>query len=210
MADAKEKRKDMTIQFRVKYKGNLLDLTLDEKDFPKLFDFTPLLDRIGLMLVSQIQRGFDNGGPLGDWPETMQPDIPAIAQRISDGKGVPDRYIGGKKKPGIDTGHLRQSIAHQVLGGVLFVGTNVSYARTFQEGGPSTVKNKIPDLIANGDKRAQRALKKVEKKFPKAANLLKRKKEITVNVRKRPFLVLTDKMKSLVIALVKDWLMEMR
>jgi len=196
------------IRFRMKYGKGVLDLTLDERFLKKISDPSELLDRIGLVLVSQIQRGFDQGGLVEKWAPTMVPNVPAIAKRISEGKSVPDRYLGGDKKPLIDTGHLRRSISHKVIGQVLFIGTNVEYGKVHQEGGVSTVESKIPDLLEQGNETAEKAIKKVAKSFPTTASFLRKKRNITVKVKKRPFLVMTQQMQEITMRAVKQWLLE--
>lgn len=192
--------------FRVRYGNGVIDLAIDDRFLKKISEPGQLLDQIGLIFVGQIQRGFDQGGLTEKWPETMQPNIPAIAQRISEGKSVPKKYTTGKKKPLIDSGHLRQSIKHKVDGKVLFIGTNVNYGKLHQEGGASTVENKIPALLKQGDKKAKKEINKLAKTFPKAAGLLRSKEKITINVRKRPYLVVTPEMTKIAMRAVKQWL----
>lgn len=194
------------LNWRIQYGKGVLDLTLDERFLAKVSEPGQLLDQIGLIFVGQIQRGFDQGGLTEKWAPTMRPNIPAIAKRISEGKGVPDKYLTGKKKPLIDSGHLRRSIKHSVVGKTLFIGTNVEYGKVHQEGGTSTVDNKIPSLLKQKDTRTKNALKKVYKEFPKARSVLEKKEKITVNIRKRPYLVITPQMTKIAMRAVKQWL----
>ncbi len=78
----------------------------------------PLLDQIGLYLVSQTLRHFALGGP--GW----KPLKPSTVAHRRKGSAVPLR----------DTGRLMNSIAHKVEGNKVKVGTNVEYASTHQFG----------------------------------------------------------------------------
>ncbi len=84
----------------------------------RMVNTRPLMDEIGLYLVSQVQRHFAEGGP--GWP----PLRPSTIARRRKGSSVPLR----------DTGRLMSSIAHRAEEGRVVVGTNVEYAATQQFG----------------------------------------------------------------------------
>lgn len=110
-----------------------MQVTIDDADVRQAFariiaaggDLTPMLDEMGSYLVLSIDRRFETEtGPGGNpWPKSIR----ALVQ-------------GGQTLT--DSGRLRGSITHNVLGGnAVEVGTNVAYAGIHQMGGTITAKN---------------------------------------------------------------------
>lgn len=178
----------------------------------KAQDLTPALEQIGLFMVGKVQRAFRDGGffddfPPIEWPDTVQPNVPGLAVAISKGGDAKESYLGGRKQPLRDSGHLSRSITHKVSGDEVAIGTNVEYADVQNDGGETSTPNKIPELIRQGNKRVQRALAKVRRKFPAAAKRLETEETITTNVLERPFLIITDGMMEAANNIVIDYLM---
>ena len=177
------------LRIRLKQGGNgvLLKDIVNRLDDPR-----PALEKIGFFMRERIRRGFRDGGRNEPWPDTMQPNVPALAKRISEGKGPVKRYLGGAKKPLVDTGQLRDSIDYRVEGdSKVVIGTGLPYAEKMQTGGTVSTPNKIPELLKQGNKRVKRYIKQIAKDFPKAANVLSTQPVIKTKIRRRPFLVVT-------------------
>ncbi|HDD52944.1 MAG TPA: hypothetical protein ENF32_02600 [Thermosulfidibacter takaii] len=84
----------------------------------RLANTRPLMEEIGLYLVSQTMLHFVQGGP--GWP----PLRPSTVARRRKGSAVPLR----------DTGRLMNSIAYKAENDIVTVGTNVQYAAVQQFG----------------------------------------------------------------------------
>jgi len=104
-----------------------------------------LLEKIGTVWVSRIQKYFDIGGPdEAKWAETQKPQKAAILKAISGNdtsitRAQLAKYFDAQKKPLVLTGILRQSFTYntKIISDTevaLEVGTNVSYAADLQFG----------------------------------------------------------------------------
>jgi len=158
----------------------------------KLENPAPALEEIGVMMVARTQRGFGDGGRVEPWQENKQPMVASIAARVSAGKGLKPSHLTGKKKPLMDSGTLRQSITHRVNKNTVSFGTPLAYAALHQNGGTSTVENKIPAMLKGKNKRVQNIIKKVREVSPAAAGILSKSKTIKTKIPRRPFLVITQ------------------
>lgn len=147
----------------------------------------PLLERIGVVLLAQAQRAFteQGKGPNLRWPERMNPNIAGVLRDLDSGGAVRPRRFQGRPAL-IDTGELRRSLKFVVRGRSVEVVSTVPYANTMQQGGPSTIE--ITDAMRRNAPEAMNRYEALREVLPKVL----RKKTLTINVRPRPFLLITD------------------
>jgi len=81
-----------------------------------LTDVTPMLEEIGMIGERTIKRNFKDGGRPDKWPTSTRA-----------------RKQGGQTL--MDTGNLRSSVSHQVMGKEVAVGSNVLYGPIHHFGG---------------------------------------------------------------------------
>lgn len=110
----------MSVAFRI----NDQELRLHLQSFLKRIGPEPLLRAAGAVMAGSIVQTFrDEGSPAGSWA----PLAPSTLKRLK-GKAAGHKLL-------IQTGRLRNSIAQEIDGKTLRIGSNVIYARIHQEGG---------------------------------------------------------------------------
>ncbi|MCB0385489.1 MAG: hypothetical protein KDD43_08855 [Bdellovibrionales bacterium] len=177
----------MRVNFDTKAFGSVLNGVIKALKNPQ-----QALEQIGWEMVQRTQRGFDTQGrgPV-QWPSKSVPNIPGIARRVSEGKTILPRYY--EERPAlIDSVTLKPSINFIIRGDTqLLIGTPLEYGQIHQDGIAHTIKNKIPELLKQGNKKAAREMAKLKKKYPRAAALLSSAEEIRIKPKRRPFLITT-------------------
>ena len=155
-----------------------------------LFVERDILERIGVYMQGVTSRAFLDQGRGGLWPKRMTPSVPAIVKQLNRGQNPSQKYF--KPAPAlIDTGTLSRSIAYEVKGRGVEVGSAVPYASKMQEGGSSQITltkggRRVLAEWLQGLPRARR------KKASASLGWLFRRPTFTVTARARPFLMVTD------------------
>jgi phage gpG-like protein len=170
-----------------------------------LEDAQPLLRGIGSYLVSQTVRGFAQQGRNGrnEWLPRSVPNRFGAISDLNKGPRIKSRRFEGR--PALrDTGKLAQSITYVVTGHAVFVGSNLSYAKTQQEGGPISAT-----LTGRGQENLRKWLgssdaAQHEDSVPALAKLLA---DPTLNSKAmaRRFVVITDKDRKAILDRVSNW-----
>jgi len=106
----------------------------------------PLLRSIGAYVVGTAQRAFrEQGRPAGSWRPRGVPNIAGILRDFHDGRPEPvaDRF---RARPAlIDSRDLRNSIASEVSGNAVIVGSNLPYAPLHQFGAENVETDPITE-----------------------------------------------------------------
>ena len=102
----------------------------------KLDDPVVALNKIGIFMVAESQRAFkDQSHGDASWDERAPVNIFGIIADFAQGKKKPAARRFETRPALINTGQLRRSIAHNVIGNAVEVGTNLDYAAVHQFGG---------------------------------------------------------------------------
>jgi phage virion morphogenesis protein len=118
---------------RVVFTINDQKLRLALKNFVARIGPEPLLRAAGAAMIGSIMQTFrDEGSPAGSWPRLA----PSTLKRLAK-KGAGHKLL-------IGTGRLRNSIAQEIDGHTLRMGSNVVYARIHQLGGVAGRGARIP------------------------------------------------------------------
>lgn len=150
-----------------------------------------LLHAVGAYLVGRSQRAFSDQarGPVR-WQERAVPNRIGILEDLRAGKNPPSRRFDNRPAA-VDTGRLRQSIAYEVRGDVVSVGSRLPYASEVQRGATKTV------TIDAGLRRSLaewlRGLSQERRREAgRAMGFLFRVGRLTVTTPPRPFVMVTD------------------
>lgn len=145
----------------------------------------PVLERLGIMLVAQAERAFDQQR-LGNqqWPGRINPNVPAIVRDMNEGRSPPRRRFVDRPA-NVDTGRTRQSLAYRVTGRRVIVGAGTEYSARLQKGGKVTI-----ELTGSGRRNLAKFLRR-RRDLRKALGWLFSRPTFKLKVRARPFLGLT-------------------
>lgn len=95
----------------------------------------PMMEMIGLYMVARSQESFESQGrPEGSWRERAVPNIPGIIRDYYEGRDGPQDKRWKARPALVDEGNLRASIAHEVKGNAVEIGSNLEYAAKHQFG----------------------------------------------------------------------------
>lgn len=176
-----------------------IGVTAAEAIAGRLEDLTPAMTQVGAILTSKAQKAFrEQGRPGHPWPERMTPNVPAIVEDLNRGTTPPSRRFTGRPA-GIDTGRLRNSLTFAAAPRSVEVGTTVEYASDVQGGGET-----LHVLTGQGRRNLYELLRSRRDLRGELGWLFSRPRFV-VNVRPRPFLVLTDEDRDEVQQLVDDF-----
>lgn len=153
-------------------------------------DPRPLLEAVGLYLVSQSQGAFrQQGRGSVSWEGRGTPNRIGVLLDLQAGRVPPARRFQARPAA-IDTGRLRQSIAYRVSGNTVTVGSSLPYASEVQRGSTKTI------TLDTGLRRALsdwlRSLSGSQKTaMRKSFGFLFHTGSLTVTTPPRPFVLLT-------------------
>lgn len=167
-------------------------------------DPRPLMDAVGLLMVSRCQAAFreQRRGSVS-WPERAVPNRAGILEDLRAGRTPPERRFE-PRPAGIDTGRLRSSIAYRVDGTSVTVGSNLPYASDVQRGSSKTI-------VVDGDLR--RSLTAWLRSLPRDRRRAMRRSFgylfhvgfLTVRTPPRPFVMLTDEDRQAISAMARRY-----
>ncbi len=142
-----------------------------------------ILDGLGALLVGQFQASWrQQKSPGGKpWPARMVPNVAGVVADLNKNGNPKSRRFDARPAV-VDTGKLRNSLSWSTEGGVLRVGTNVSYASTHNEGGSTT-----HTLTPVGRRKLAMWLRRDRRRRVHGLGWLFGKPSFTVKARKRPF-----------------------
>lgn len=157
-----------------------------------------MMEAVGALMVQRTQAGFRNQrrgtfkwAPRGVKTEKGRIDIAGLLTDLAKGPSVKSRRLSPSGRPAlIGIRRMFHSITWRVVGKLTIeFGTNVPYAKRHQTGGPSkaipitsTTKRNLAKFLRSGRGR----------KFRDDLSWIFGKSSHTPNVRKRPFVVVTD------------------
>lgn len=167
------------------------------------------LKQIGVLLVSVSQRSFkDQRLGAKEWKPRSPVNVFGIIADFAAGRRKPPQRRFEQRPALRDTGALAKSIAFQVSGDVVEVGTNIEYARVHQFGGKvesAPLTDSVRDLLKAWLKTQALPIKR------RLGWLLNRKfrgKTIAGEVPARPFLGVTPEARKAVRKLIGVELLE--
>ena len=143
-----------------------------------------LYKRIGTRLVASVKRNFQAGGRPVKWKPSQRAN----------------KKIKGKSgKTLIDTGRLKDSVTFQIKDNTIEVGSNVEYAPIHQFGGKSTMSQTVKE-------HTRKINQAFGRQIPQRTVTVKRhKRNITVDMPARPFLMIQDEDREYMLDLVKEF-----
>ena len=151
------------------------------------------LKKIGVLMVAESQRAFkEQQFGAKKWDQRAPVNVFGIIADFHAGRTKPpDRRFD--QRPALrDTGRLASSIAYQVTGNVVEVGTNLDYAAVHQTGGETESK----PLTETVQKKLSRWLKRQSTELQRRLGWLtdeeRRGDTLTQTVPARPFIGITD------------------
>ena len=160
----------------------------------QLNDPTPILKKIGALLVADSQQSFkaQRLGKIGWRPRTV-PNVAGVLQDFATGRKTPKARRFDERPALSDTGALARSISFEVQGTKsVVVGSRLSYAKVHQEGGVSRtaritkeVQNRLSDWLASASGKRWKGT------LGWLANEKQRGKTLSIRIPRRPFLGLT-------------------
>jgi len=128
-------------------------------------DATPLLSKIGALMVIRTQRGFEEQRRgTSKWKERGVPNIMGILDDLDRGRDIPGRRF--ESRPAlIDTGQLRNSMSFEVMGPrTVEFGSNKRGSGILHKGGTvekeitDDMKQRLAELLGSG--RRKQAIKR--------------------------------------------------
>lgn len=171
---------------------------------------TKVLEQIGEMMVSESQRAFKKQRFGRDrWKRRAPINVYGIiADFAAKGRRAPPARRFETRPALVDTGRLRGSIAKEVSGQTVTVGSNLPYAAVLHSGGPISSKKITPEV----QKKLGKWLKGKGSKFKTALGWLLNKKwtnkKLEGEVDARPFVGLTKQTRADIKTLVGVHVME--
>lgn len=170
---------------------------------------TKALTQIGVLMVAESQQAFKEQ-KLGDkaWDQRAPVNVFGVIADFHQGKRKPASRRFDRRPALVDTGRMRKSIAFQVHGKTVDVGTNLDYAKVHQTGGEvesKPVTESVRKLLGAW-------LKKQGVEMKRRLGWLLNKKfageKITGKVPARPFVGITKKTRKAVDKVVGVSIME--
>lgn len=150
--------------------------------------------RVAARVREKARQAFDDQGRAGKaWAPRSVPNVAGLLEDAKNGATVKDRRFE-TRPAGLDTGRLRNSIQTQIEEpSRIVVGSNLPYASTFAQGGPSKItisetQRQNLERMAKKDRRLRGPLngKKIRKIIAGVVT------ELTIQLPPRPFLIVTD------------------
>jgi len=167
------------------------------------------LKKIGILMVAESQRAFKTQQfGRGKWEQRAPVNVFGIIADFHMGRTKPPARRFDRRPALRDTGRLASSIAYQVTGNVVEVGTNLDYAAVHQTGG-ETESEPITGAVRRG---LWRWLKKESTELKRRLGWLLNKKfrdeRLTQTVPARPFIGVTPETRAAVKKAVGVEIME--
>mgnify|MGYP003634348228 CR=1 FL=1 len=176
-----------------------------------LDDPTPVLKQIGVLMVAESQRAFKeqkHGGK--SWDERAPVNIFGIIADFAAGKRKPPNRRFETRPALRDTGALAKSIAFEVRGKVVEVGTNLDYAAVHQFGGKvesKTLTSDVRRLLWGWLKRQD---SQMQSRIGWVLNAKYKGKKIEAEVPARPFIGITESVRKAVRKLANVEIFEVK
>ena len=139
---------------------------------------------IGERVTRSIMMNFREGGRPVKWKPSQRSKNAHISKK--DGKSRLGKTL-------IDTGKLMRSIHYKFDKQTVTVGTNIAYASTHQFGAKKNIVRKITQAFGRPIK-------------AKMVNVSAHKRNMTINIEARPFLMLQDSDKQYITDLAKKYI----
>ena len=154
-------------------------------------DVSFVMREIGERVTRSIMMNFREGGRPVKWKPSQRSKIAHISKK--DGKSRLGKTL-------IDTGKLMRSIHYKFDKQTVTVGTNIVYASTHQFG----AKKSVLQSVKSHQRKITQAFGRPIK--AKMVNVSAHKRNITINIEARPFMMLQDSDKQYITDLAKKFI----
>lgn len=177
----------------------------------KLTDPNAALKQIGVLMVAESQRSF-KAQRLGrkKWDQRAPVNVFGIIADFHAGKRKPAARRFERRPALRDTGRLASSIAYQVVGRTVEVGTNLDYAAVHQTGGQTESKPITGTVRSNLWRWLKGQGTELKRRLGWLLNKKFRDETLTQRVPARPFLGITPETRKAISKIVGVQIMEVR
>jgi len=167
------------------------------------------LKQIGVLMVAESQRSF-KAQQFGDkkWDQRAPVNVFGVIADFHAGKRKPAARRFDRRPALRDTGRLASSIAFQVVGDTVEVGTNLDYAEVHQTGGETESKPLTSSVRSNLWRWLRKQSSEIKRRLGWVLNKKFRDEKLTQKVPARPFLGITPQTRKTISKMIGVHIME--